>query len=312
MIGVALIGCGYWGKNYLRILKEFEGIDLLAVFNRSSPIDATLLGDVRLIRDLDFILADKRIDAVVISTPLETHYEFTKRSLLAGNDVLLEKAFTNRSCDAWELGEIARKQRRVIMAGHLFEYHPAVVELKKFISDGLIGRITKISSERSGISNSGENVSVLWSLGPHDIYIANTLVGRMPCEIDASNPANGWDVMKLRLDYGGGISTNVCLDRTKKDRVRKIFVECERGSAFFDDTINGDKLVVYDADFKKVYSGGNFKGIPVLEREFAHFIDCVKNHVPPLTGAKDGYENVVALECAEKSMTNKSPVKIIL
>lgn len=310
---MGLVGCGYWGKNYLKTLPEVNGVKLNWVVTKTRSVEPSLLGQTRLTRNLDDLLNDSDTTAVVIATPLNTHYEIARRALVSGKDVLIEKPFTQRSSEAIDLMKIANEKKAILMAGHLFEYHPAVAEMKDIVSKGIIGRPEYISAERSGSNNSKQDSNVMWSFGSHDIYIANAILGRSPGMVNASglsNDANSDDVAKVRLDYGFGVVADIYLDRTKPKKIRNFVFFGQEGSLTFDDTLEGDKLVAFDKHKREIYHGGNFNGLNTLKRECIHFVECVGNRTRPLTDAQKGYENVRILECAQHSLESKEMVRI--
>ena len=181
---LGLIGGGYWGKNLIR---EFNNtgvlhticdinVDALKNYNELYP-------NVETTTSWDDVLNNEEITAVCIALPAEMHYNFSKKSLLAGKDVYVEKPITLDIHEAEELVKIAKEQEKILMVGHLLHYHPAIVKIKSMINEGKIGRVKNIVANRLSLGIFRKHENVLWSFDPHDISVILSLVNEMPTSV---------------------------------------------------------------------------------------------------------------------------------
>lgn len=207
MANIAVIGAGYWGKNLARNFAE------LGVLHTICDTDVDRLKDYPQVNRVIVyaeVLGNKEIDAVAISTPAELHYQLTKEALLAGKDVFCEKPLALMVKEGEELTTLAQQNNRILMVGHLLEYHPAVLKLKEMVVKGELGKINYIYSSRLNLGKIRREENILWSFAPHDIAVILLLLnemgvatfGRRPKEVSTSL----WDV--VFLDPSGYGKTN--------------------------------------------------------------------------------------------------------
>jgi len=327
MVNIALIGCGYWGLNYVRIFNEIEDSNLLYV----ADVDYGKLtklaknSSIKITKDYKGILEDDKVDAVVISTPSTTHYEIAKNCLLRDKHVLIEKPITISSKEAEELIRIADSKKKVLMVGHTFLFNPAVQKLKEYIKDGTLGDVYYISLVRTGLGPVRNDVNAMWDLAPHDVSILNYLLDSTPSRISALGGSyirdNIEDVVFMNLIFKSKILANIHASWLNPHKVREVTVVGSKKMAVFDDVTATDKIKLFDKGVQKEYayaSYGEFqlklrsgdilipdiKMSEPLKNECLHFIDCVKNNKKPMTDGRNGLEVVKVLEAAQDSLKN--------
>ncbi|MCX7720173.1 MAG: Gfo/Idh/MocA family oxidoreductase [Dictyoglomus thermophilum] len=312
---VGLIGLGYWGKNILRNLYELGVLHTACDFShevieerkRSFP-------EVSYTTDFNDLLSNSEIKAIAIATPAVTHYELAKKALLAGKDVFVEKPMTTSVKEGEELVKIAEEKNKIIMVGHILQYHPAVTKLKELISQGLIGEIIYIYSHRVNVGKIRTDENVWWSLAPHDVSLILMLTEKMPKRIyyqGLSYITKGIDDIALAsLEFENGIRGHIFVGWWHPYKEQKLVVIGSKGMLIFDDTTE-EKLFLYP--HKVEWNNGipvakkeEMRVIPVekkepLKEELLHFIECVKERKSPRT---DVYEGLRVLKVLEKIMSD--------
>ncbi len=183
---IGVIGNGYWGKNLVRNFHNLGALACVCDSSREALAEAEKTYGVRTTSDLKEILADKSIAAVAIATPAARHYSVARQFLLAGKDVYVEKPLALRATEGRELTELAARQGRVLMVGHLLQYHPAILKLKQLIQAGELGRIQYIYSSRLNLGKLRREENILWSFAPHDISAILYLLEESPSRITAT------------------------------------------------------------------------------------------------------------------------------
>src|SRR5437870_1600764 len=182
---VAVVGSGYWGKNLVRNFHELGALAVVVDVREESLREARARYAVKTTQSFDSVLNDPSVHAVVIAAPAAQHHELVKKSLLSGKDVFVEKPLALRSSEGAELVELAKKHDRILMVGHILEYHPAIVELKRLIHTGELGRIQYIYSSRLNLGKLRTEENILWSFAPHDISVMLSLLGELPERVSA-------------------------------------------------------------------------------------------------------------------------------
>ncbi len=315
---VALIGAGYWGKNHLRNLFNL-GV-LHSVFDVNDKIikeRSNDFPDVNYVKDEDKILNNREIEAVVIAIPAELHYTSTKKYLLAGKDVLVEKPLALKVSEGEELVELAKKENRILMVGHILQYHPAVIKLKEIIDFGDIGEIRYLYSSRLNLGKLRVEENVLWSFAPHDISVILMLMdGQEPVRINAfggSYITDGiFDTTVTTIEFGNNVKSHIYVSWLHPFKEQKLIVIGSTKMAVFDN-VSSEKLFLYPykVDFEngripmthkvEYYIVNSDKNEP-LKEELQHFIDCVKTRKTPKTDGEEGLRVLKVLESAEKSL----------
>ncbi|MBN1104373.1 MAG: Gfo/Idh/MocA family oxidoreductase, partial [Deltaproteobacteria bacterium] len=183
-VNVAVVGAGYWGKNLVR---NFDALGVLAVIcdSRKESLDgfAGLYPRAERTASFENVLKNPSIDAIAIASPAEWHYRMVKEGLLAGKHVFVEKPLALREEEGVELHELALQGQKTLMVGHLLQYHPAVIKLKQLVSEGDLGKIQYIYSNRLNLGKIRREENILWSFAPHDLSVILALTGEMPDQV---------------------------------------------------------------------------------------------------------------------------------
>ncbi|MBI1829971.1 MAG: Gfo/Idh/MocA family oxidoreductase, partial [Planctomycetes bacterium] len=257
MTTVGMIGAGRWGTNWIRTLAALPGTQLRWVCDVSpASLDRVRqqFPHVQTTTRLEDLFADPTLDGVVIATIAPTHFEVARRALVAGKHVMVEKPMTLTTRDAIELTELARRLHRVLMVGHLLEYHPIIRHIRAMIDGGELGEVYYLYQQRLNLGTIRADENAWWSLAPHDISVANRLLGAAPISVQCrgQNIVNGHvaDVVFAALEYPGGRLAHVHVSWLDPQKSRKLVVIGSRKMAIFDDTA-AQKLVVLDKGYQK-------------------------------------------------------------
>ena len=311
---IAVIGCGYWGKNLVRNFAELGALHTIC------DVDAQKLDELKSLyprvnaeTNHRLVLENKEIKGVVITTPAALHYSMAKEALLANKDVFVEKPFTTSSRDAQELVELSEKQRRVLMIGHLLLYHPAVQTLKKYIQSGELGEIYYLYSTRVNLGQIRQDENALWRLVPHDIAMFIYLLNESPTVMLAQGSSylqpDFVDVVFVSLRFGR-VLAHIHASWLDPHKIRQLTVVGSKKMAVFDDMEPEYKLKIYDkgvASNTLLTRSGEvvFPQVKLVEPlllECREFMDCIEERRKPLSDAKLGLEVVKALEVAHQAM----------
>ncbi len=337
MVNIGVIGCGYWGPNLLRNFTQIKGVQV----GKACDIDEKRLDYIKGryphlkgTKDYKRLLRDQNIEAIVIATPVASHYLLTKESLWAGKDVLVEKPLALTSTQCRELIKLAKGKKRILMVGHTFLYNAAVRRLREYIRSGELGEIYYIYSHRLNLGKVRRDVNALWNFAPHDISIILYLLGKMPKSVHARGSSyiqkGIEDVVFLSLDFPGRITVHIHMSWVDPIKVRKMTVVGSKKMVVYDDTHPDEKIKVYDRRFEKVFfqdietfgefqlklrAGGVYSPeiefIEPLKVECSHFIECIRKRKSPLTNGENGLRVVEILEAAQKSLKNQGrPVRL--
>jgi predicted dehydrogenase len=344
-VDLALIGHGAWGEKIARTLPRVARARLGAVCDPSDLARArareTAPG-ARLSARMDDLLSQGDARAVIIATPPATHAALALAAMESGLDVMVEKPMTLCLATARRLERAARERGRVLMVGHILEYHPAVVELARRLAAGDLGSVELVVSERlSAGANRRENA--WWSLGPHDVSVARSLTGSGPRRVQvtgwSADDRDGADVVAARVELSGGAVLLAHVSQVNPEKVRRTVVVASDGLAVFDDLRTDQRLTFYDAatigrarldelrGLGREYSpargsardplngvapsrwlpakGGHrieVAGRPPLELETEHFVSGVLGAESVRTDASVGREVVAALEAGQRSL----------
>jgi len=328
MINIGVIGCGYWGPNLIRNFNELSDSNLLAICD----LDESKLNKikrrypyVKTFKDYHDLLRDSLLEAVVVATPAFTHYSVVKECILAGKDTFVEKPLTLKVEEGREILEVARRKRKILMVGHLLEYHPAINKLKEYIDKGELGDIYYIYSQRVNLGEIKAEENALFSFAPHDISVILYLLGKEPEEVSAQGMSylqnNVEDVVFITLYFPGKVLAHIHVSWLDPHKIRKMTIVGSKKMAVFDDMETANKLILYDRGVKRVNNNHHYNSfgealslrfgdihIPrinsgePLKLECQHFLDCIKNKKKPKSDGKDGLRVVKILEAAQKSL----------
>jgi len=325
-IGIGLAGCGYWGKNLARNLYQMG--NLVAV----ADTDAKILQGVkeshrgvRTYRAYEKMLADATVKAVCLASPAAQHYAMAKAAMMAGKDVFVEKPLALKVPEAEELVELAAKKKRVLMVGHILEYHPAVRKLKDFVDSGELGDVHYVYSNRVNLGKIRHEENILWSFAPHDISVILLLVGALPEWASTSGQHylqhEIADVTMTCLAFPGKPRAHIFVSWLHPFKEQKLVVIGSKKMAVFDDVVKDGKLKIYDkgVDWKDgrpvirqtAESTLFFPDMEPLREELLHFVDCVRTRKTPRTDGQNGVRVLRVLDACQRSIeSGGQPVRL--
>ncbi len=314
-IGLGIIGAGRWGINHVRTANSILGKNLKYVcdFNPSaSEKVAGISPEIPFTTKLEDIIENPEINAVIIATPAETHYDIAKKALMNGKHLLVEKPITLISTHARELVEIAERKDRKLMVGHVLLYHPAVKKIKQMITENRIGKLQYIYSNRLNLGSIRTEENILWSFAPHDISVMQYLLESNPVYVDAKGAtilqSEIEDTTVTYLSYPGNIHAHIFVSWLHPFKEQRLVVIGDEGMVVFEDSLKNDKLKFYPKGFRNVNGSlqkfeGDFEIVEFenqqpLAEEQKHFFNSIINNKKPLT---DGIHAVEVLEILEKA-----------
>lgn len=319
---IGVIGLGYWGPNLARNFAALPDAELAWLCDADPAAlerQALLHPSARTTSEVEELLADESLDAVVVAAPVPQHASLATRALEAGKHVFVEKPLAGTLAEAEALVELADRARGTLMVGHLLEYHPGIERLKRLIDDGELGEIRYVYSQRLNLGQLRADENALWSLGPHDVSVALSLVGEEPVDVWARGESymrpGVEDVVFGYMRFASGVAAHMHLSWLDPHKERKITVVGDRRMATFDDMRLEGKLTVYDKGFDQSFESHSeymarsgdiwqprVSNEEPLRLECAHFVECVRTGSPPRTDARAGLRVVRALERLQSSM----------
>ena len=252
----AIIGLGYWGKNYYRILNSNDKINLSAIVDSNQNIN--LDEGIKHFPDLEDLLnSEINIDAAIIATPTNTHYEITKKLLNNGIHVLVEKPLSTKADEASELINFANEKNLVLLVDHTFLYNEAINFAIKSIQDGEIGSLLHINFERTNLGPIRSDVSCLWDLTTHDVSILNAITPNEPTQIRASSfntsQTEAFDMVNVSLNYENNLFVTMFSSWLHPEKTRKIKIVGDKKMIVFDDLNFNEPIKIYDKKFDQIY-----------------------------------------------------------
>lgn len=322
MSKVAVVGCGHWGKNLVR---NFAELGALAAVVDPDPTLAAAQAETHGVpaRGYDEVLADPDIPAIVIAAPAALHAGLARQALSAGKHTYVEKPLALDVDEATQLCALADERGLTLMVGHLLQYHPAFLELKRLVTDGELGRLRYVYSNRLNFGRFRREENALWSFAPHDISMILSLVGSEPDEIHATGHTylhkTIADVTTTHLSFPGGEGAHVFVSWLHPVKEQKLVVVGEGGMAVFDDGQPwSSKLVRYPHRID--WQGGvpqpskaDAEPVPIdpaepLKLECQHFLDSVANGTTPRTDGHEGVRVLRVLQTAQQDLEARLPV----
>ena len=327
-MNIGIIGYGYWGPNLVRnfslvnnckvkMVSDFRQ-DRLVIVSKTYP-------GIKVSTDPDDILLSKEIDAVVIATPVFTHFSLAKKALENGKHVLLEKPMTSTIKEAEELMNLAKQKGLLLMVDHTFLYTGAVMKMKQLINEKTIGEIQYFDSSRINLGLFQIDVNVLWDLAPHDISILLHLINKKPYSVNAtgvSHTKNGIEnVAYLTINYSENFIAHFSCSWTSPVKLRTMLIGGDKKMLVFNDLEPSEKIRIYDTGYNYKtdeeknrlmvdYRTGDVY-IPKLESKEAlfgmasDFINSIINKTEPLSNSKLGLDVIQILEASQQSIKNK-------
>lgn len=318
---VAVVGAGHWGPNLIRNFHELGALAAVCDLDPGRLADATARISVRTTTSLDEILSDPGIDAVAIATPVPTHHPLALRALEAGKHVFVEKPLALSAQQAEEMAARAQSLGRVLMVGHLLEYHPAFEALKGVVASGELGELRHVRCSRLNLGIVRDHENVLWSFAPHDLSLILRLTGREPIAVQASGHRilgrGPEDLVYADLDFGEGLSAHVHVSWLEPIKHRETVVVGSRKMAVFNDGLGHGKLRVFDRGFDPGPAGLSPRsGIEQvidpppaepMRRELEDFLSCCRDGSRPLADAISGIRVVRTLERISAALAGGAP-----
>lgn len=323
-IKVGVVGLGAWGSNVARCLYELPDCALVACSDLSPARRAVAERNwnVHALESFDEMLRlHPEITAIVISSPATTHHALAKKALLADKDVFVEKPFTLNVQHAEELLVLAQVRRKILMVGHLLEYHPAVNHMREIIQSGELGDIYYIYTQRVNLGRIRGDENALWSFAPHDISQILYMLGSTPTDVSARGQSfiqDGIeDVVFLSLYFSNRVMAHIHISWLDPHKVRSTTIVGSKKMVVFDDAASSEKLRIYDSCAQPTPTCSYGEAIQVrfgdihipristaepLKIEFQHFLDSVALRTQPRSDAQDGLRVVRILEAAQRSL----------
>jgi UDP-2-acetamido-3-amino-2,3-dideoxy-glucuronate N-acetyltransferase len=316
MKNIAVIGCGYWGKNLVRNFHELGA--LAAVCDPIETVAKTFSEKYRVpARSWEDILKDVFIQGVILAVPVPLHAELCIEALEAGKDVFVEKPLALTEAEGLNIKETLQKTSRILLVGHLLQYHPAVEVIKNLLADGTIGNLKYIRSHRFSLGKVRSNENVLWSFAPHDFSVVHSLVQSDIASITAHGQCYFGDKIADHVDihiaYASGICVEICTSWLHPFKEHKMVIVGTDGMLVFDDMLPPEqKLKLYRHVYARnrqsvVTKKADPEDIPLpstepLKAECQHFIDCMRTRQQPRTNIDEGLAVLHMLQLAQESL----------
>jgi predicted dehydrogenase len=322
LVRVGVVGLGYWGPNLARNFAALPGCELAWLCDASPEARGRLersFPSARSTGELSDLLADDQLDAIVLATPVPTHAELAIAVAGAGKHCFVEKPLATTAAGAERAVAAAADAGKILMVGHLLEYHPAVARLKQLVDSEELGQLYYIYGNRLNLGKLRADENALWSLGAHDVSVALHLIGEEPEECIAHGASyvreSVQDVVFCYLRFPSGVVAHLHLSWLDPHKERRITVVGSGRMATFDDMLIEGKLTIYDKGFDEdtrswgeyiARSGDTFSpripNVEPLRIECEHFIECIRNNATPRSDGHSGLRVVRVLEALQRSL----------
>jgi predicted dehydrogenase len=323
---VGVVGLGYWGPNLARNFERLPDAELAWLCDASEESRSrwsAAFPAAQVTADLDDLLADESLDAVAIATHVPSHAELAQRVLEAGKHCFVEKPLAQSTQEAERVVDVAAEAGRVLMVGHLLEYHPGILQLKELIDSGDLGDLRYVYSNRLNLGQLRSDENALWSLGAHDVSVILMLAGEEPYESRAVGESymreSVEDVVFAYLRFPSGLAAHMHLSWLDPHKERRFTVVGSKRMATFDDMDAERKLTVYDKGFDENYDShgeyvarsGDTHSYRVSSEEpllieCRHFLECVREGRTPRSDGRSGLRVVRVLETLQRSLEESS------
>jgi predicted dehydrogenase len=331
MTNIGLIGCGYWGPNLLRNFMKIRGARVVAVADlnpaRLQYVQSSYPA-VEVTSSPSRVLESDEIDAVVIATPISTHYALAREALFHGKHVLLEKPMTASVSESDDLVELAHERRKVLMVDHTFIYSGAVRKLRDLIDSGQLGDIYYYDSVRINLGLFQPDVNVLWDLAPHDFSIMLHLIHKNPVAVNAlgASPVvwRGWrreSIAYVAVHFSDGTIAHFHVNWLSPMKVRRTIIGGSSKMVIYDHLDPDNQVKIYDKGVRIDDNGERYKTLvqyrtgdllapkvdqtEALEIACKHFVQCMRTGDIPITDGAAGLRVVQLVEAAQRSMRNQ-------
>ena len=323
-LGIAVIGCGHWGKNLVR---NFSELGVLRCVVDENPENARAMATLYSVEaeTFDDVCHHPDIDAVVIATPAVTHFDLAIRALKSGKHVFVEKPVALNIADAEEMILKAKEMNKILMVGHLLQYHPAFLKIHELCWNGSLGKLRYVYSNRLNLGKLRTEENILWSFAPHDISMCLSLFGTMPQTVIATGQAyvtSGIvDVTTTHMKFDDGRAAHIHVSWLHPFKEQRLVVIGEKAMVVFDDSLGWDEkvqLYSHEVDIKNGIPDArkaDAEKLPIrptepLKIECQHFVDCVLTGESPRTDAEEGLRVLKVLDAAQHSLDSSTAVEI--
>ena len=312
-LNIALIGCGNWGKNIARNLYEMGS--LACIYDSNIKLSEKLSHDYSLpILKLNKIFHDQNINAIVVASPAVTHKDIAIEALKNNKDVFIEKPFCLSLADAQKLSELATNKNKVLMVGHLLNYHNAFIKMKELIKNGKIGALQNIRANRLALGAIRSKESVIYDLSAHDISMIISITEELPIDVNVQSIHHhnniGPDAISVKLSFSKGLTALINSDWMCPYKEHKFSAIGTKGSLIFDDTKTWSEKLLYNPSF--VTSNNEIVSLPTekikiqenepLKSELKEFINCLHSRKNPLTDHKEAIKVQTVLDMLDKKI----------
>ncbi|MBX3166784.1 MAG: Gfo/Idh/MocA family oxidoreductase [Candidatus Eremiobacteraeota bacterium] len=318
MIRVSVVGTGYWGQNLVRNYHSLGALKQVCDLNPSALESVEYAyPEVRVTRHYTDLLSDPETQGIIVATPAASHFHFAQQALEAGKDVYVEKPLALEIDHARALVELARKQKRILMVGHLLQYHPAFLYLKNLVTTGELGKLQYLYSNRLSLGKIRREENALWSFAPHDISMILALTQQLPMEVDSfgSNvlQESVADVTNTFLRFADGLCGHILVSWLHPFKEHKLVVIGDRQMAVFEDSLPwGQKLALYPhlvtwedgipVPLKSTVQYPRLNPAEPLALQCKHFLDCIESRQSPNTDGEEGLRVLEVLDRAQRSL----------
>jgi predicted dehydrogenase len=334
LVSIGVVGAGYWGPNLIRNFAQIRTCRVVAVadadMERLEPIQR-LYPTVQCLTSAEELLGLDAVDAVVLATPIETHYPLAKEALRRGKHVFVEKPLAATVRQSKELIELADEQKRVLMVDHTFIYSGAVRKIRDLIQAGELGEIYYYDAVRINLGLFQRDLNVLWDLAPHDFSIMSHLIDKEPVSVSAvgSSPVrwDGWrreSIAYITVEYGDGMLAHMHVNWLSPVKIRRILIGGSRKIVVYDHLDPDNQVKIFDKGVDAItdherrrmlvqYRTGDMHAPKIdqteaLEVACRHFVDCIQAGKTPLTDGRAGLKVVQLLEAAQQSLEKRGAV----
>jgi predicted dehydrogenase len=337
-VGIGVIGFGYWGPNLVRNFSLTPDAEVRVVCDASAASRARCQAaypTTRQVASADELISDPSIDAVVIATPVSSHFELAEKALLSGKHVMVEKPMTSTSDESKRLVELAAQKGLTLLVDHTFVYTGAVKKMRELVTTGELGEVLYYDSVRVNLGLFQSDVNVIWDLAPHDLSILAALVPGRPVSVSAEGarhvPGQPENTAYLTMHFEGSLIAHVHVNWLAPVKIRRTILGGSKRMVVYDDIEPTEKIKIYDrgveltrveSDQERIkqmrvsYRSGDIWAprldeSEALRVEAKHFVECVRDKKRPITDGEAGLRVVEILEAASVSLATGGRVHLV-
>jgi UDP-2-acetamido-3-amino-2,3-dideoxy-glucuronate N-acetyltransferase len=319
---IAVVGMGYWGKHLVRNFAELGALQIVCdeQQSRAEAVHTNYPG-VAFTAEYPSLLQDRKIDAVVIATPATMHYRMARLALEAGKHVFVEKPLALDVNEGASLVAAAARGSRILMVGHVLQYHPAVIKIKALIAEGELGQLQYLYSHRLNIGKIRSEENILWSFAPHDISVMLSLINEEPCQVTSQGAhylnASVADVTTSEFAFPSGVHAHIFVSWLNPFKEQRLVVVGAEKMVVFDDTAR-EKLMLYphriewrNGTPQAIKAEGvavSIDSVEPLRSECQHFLNCVSSHSRPLSDGIEGLKVLKVLAACQRALDSRETV----